>query len=84
MAILSEAYILIALVVLAILVIMLVPLAVMIVFRILNEEEVLLRELPGYREYYGKVRYRLGPCVWGTSRYPNLPIAITPAASHQL
>jgi protein-S-isoprenylcysteine O-methyltransferase Ste14 len=40
------------------------PLAVMIMFRILNEEEVLLRELPGYREYYGKVRYRLVPGVW--------------------
>lgn len=41
-----------------------VPLAVMIMFRILNEEEMLLRELPKYREYYGKVRYRLVPGVW--------------------
>ena len=72
------------LIVLAILVIMLVPLAVMIMFRILNEEEALLGELPGYREYYGKVRYRLVPGVWGTSRYSNLPVAITPAASQQL
>jgi protein-S-isoprenylcysteine O-methyltransferase Ste14 len=41
-----------------------VPLAVMIMFRILNEEEMLLRELPKYREYYGKVRYRLELGVW--------------------
>jgi protein-S-isoprenylcysteine O-methyltransferase Ste14 len=89
---LSDAFILIAIVVLAILVIVLVvegkqmktrpsrgaflaflliiagimfaPLAVLIIFRILNEEEVLLRELPAYREYYWKVRYRLVPGVW--------------------
>ena len=40
------------------------PLAVMIAFRILNEEEVLLRDLPGYQEYCGKVRYRLVPGIW--------------------
>jgi protein-S-isoprenylcysteine O-methyltransferase Ste14 len=34
------------------------------VFRIRNEEEVLVRELPGYEEYRGKVRYRLLPRVW--------------------
>jgi len=34
------------------------------IFRILNEEEVLLRELPGYKEYCGKTRYRLIPHVW--------------------
>jgi protein-S-isoprenylcysteine O-methyltransferase Ste14 len=32
--------------------------------RILNEEEMLVRELPGYREYRQKVRYRLIPFVW--------------------
>ncbi len=36
----------------------------MIVFRILNEEEVLRRELPGYAEYCKKVRYRLVPYIW--------------------
>jgi protein-S-isoprenylcysteine O-methyltransferase Ste14 len=41
-----------------------VPLLVMIVFRIRNEEQVLLRDLPGYGEYRGKVRYRLVPGVW--------------------
>jgi protein-S-isoprenylcysteine O-methyltransferase Ste14 len=41
-----------------------VPPAVMIMYRILNEEEVLLRKLPGYREYCGMVRYRLVPGMW--------------------
>jgi protein-S-isoprenylcysteine O-methyltransferase Ste14 len=41
-----------------------VPLAVMIVLRIRYEETVLARELPGYREYCGKVRYRLVPGIW--------------------
>ena len=41
-----------------------VPLAVMIVLRILNEEEVLSRDLAGYQEYCRKVRYRLVPRVW--------------------
>jgi len=34
------------------------------IFRILNEEELLRRELPGYKEYCGKTRYRLVPFVW--------------------
>jgi protein-S-isoprenylcysteine O-methyltransferase Ste14 len=33
-------------------------------YRIMNEEEVLLRDLPGYREYTQKVRYRLIPSIW--------------------
>jgi len=41
-----------------------VPLAVMIVLRILNEEEVLLRDLAGYQDYCKEVRYRLVPHVW--------------------
>ena len=41
-----------------------VPLAVMIVLRIRKEEAMLSRELPGYREYCGKVRYRLVPGIW--------------------
>jgi protein-S-isoprenylcysteine O-methyltransferase Ste14 len=32
--------------------------------RILNEESVLLRDLPGYQEYMRKTRYRLIPGVW--------------------
>jgi len=34
------------------------------VYRILNEEEVLRRGLPGYKEYCKKTRYRLLPFVW--------------------
>lgn len=34
------------------------------VLRIKGEEEVLLRELPGYREYCQKTRYRLLPHIW--------------------
>jgi protein-S-isoprenylcysteine O-methyltransferase Ste14 len=37
---------------------------IILVYRILNEEEVLLRELPGYREYTRKVRYRIIPGIW--------------------
>jgi len=40
------------------------PLFPLIVFRLLNEEEVLLRELPGYKEYCRKTRYRLIPFIW--------------------
>ena len=35
-----------------------------LVARILNEEKVLVRDLPGYVEYTHKVRYRLIPGVW--------------------
>jgi len=35
-----------------------------LVARILNEEKVLARELPGYVEYKHNVRYRLIPSVW--------------------
>ncbi len=34
------------------------------VFRIIGEEEVLLRNLPGYKDYCLKTRYRLLPFVW--------------------
>lgn len=40
------------------------PLPFLLVKRILNEEEVLLRELPGYAEYRQKVRWRMIPGVW--------------------
>ncbi len=35
-----------------------------LVKRIRNEEEVLEQDLPGYREYKNKVKYRLIPYVW--------------------
>jgi protein-S-isoprenylcysteine O-methyltransferase Ste14 len=43
------------------------PAAVIIpilIIRILNEEEVLDRDLPGYRQYLQKVRYRVLPGIW--------------------
>ena len=40
---------------------LLVPL---LVARIINEEEVLMRELKGYKEYMARTRYRLIPGVW--------------------
>jgi protein-S-isoprenylcysteine O-methyltransferase Ste14 len=36
----------------------------MIVIRIRNEENFLLRELPGYEDYRRKVRFRLVPFLW--------------------
>ena len=39
-------------------------LPIVLVYRIMNEEEVLLRELPGYREYTQMVKYRLIPGIW--------------------
>lgn len=39
-----------------------IPIA--LVARILNEEELLLRKLPGYKEYCQKTRYRLIPFIW--------------------
>ncbi|MBE0650668.1 MAG: isoprenylcysteine carboxylmethyltransferase family protein [Bacteroidales bacterium] len=37
---------------------------VALVLRILNEEKVLNRDLPGYKEYCQKTKYRLIPFVW--------------------
>ena len=37
---------------------------VLIVIRILNEEQVLARELDGYTNYMKKVKYRLIPFIW--------------------
>jgi protein-S-isoprenylcysteine O-methyltransferase Ste14 len=36
----------------------------MVVIRILDEEKVLEKDLPGYTEYEQKVRYRLVPHLW--------------------
>lgn len=41
-----------------------IPMFPLIVFRILNEEKVLAENLPGYREYLEKTRYRLIPGLW--------------------
>ncbi len=40
------------------------PLTAAVVWRLLDEEKFLLRELPGYAEYRAKVRYRLVPYLW--------------------
>jgi protein-S-isoprenylcysteine O-methyltransferase Ste14 len=36
----------------------------LLIARIRNEEQVLLRDLPGYAEYLHKVKYRLLPGIW--------------------
>ena len=41
-----------------------IPGTLVLALRILDEEELLLRELPGYREYAQGVRYRLVPYIW--------------------
>lgn len=38
--------------------------AVILAARTLGEEEVLAEELPGYRDYVRRVRYRLLPGIW--------------------
>ena len=40
------------------------PLPFIFAFRIKNEEEVLLRDLPGYAEYRAKVRFKVLPGLW--------------------
>ena len=35
-----------------------------LIFRIFDEEKLLLRDLDGYREYTQKVKYRLMPGIW--------------------
>jgi protein-S-isoprenylcysteine O-methyltransferase Ste14 len=39
-------------------------LTLLLMGRILGEEQMLNRELEGYREYTQQVRYRLIPCIW--------------------
>jgi len=43
---------------------LLVPLVALLAWRLLDEEKVLRRDLPGYTEYCRQVRYRLIPYVW--------------------
>jgi protein-S-isoprenylcysteine O-methyltransferase Ste14 len=40
------------------------PIVGILAWRLLDEERVLLRDLPGYSDYYNKVPYRLLPGVW--------------------
>lgn len=40
------------------------PVIAIIIFRTLNEEEVLKRDLPGYSAYCEKVRWRILPYLW--------------------
>ena len=45
----------------------LIPIAAilpLVVWRLLDEERLLARRLPGYAEYQRRVRYRLVPFVW--------------------
>jgi protein-S-isoprenylcysteine O-methyltransferase Ste14 len=35
-----------------------------LIWRLLDEERFLHKNLPGYTEYTRKVRYRLVPCIW--------------------
>jgi protein-S-isoprenylcysteine O-methyltransferase Ste14 len=35
-----------------------------LLWRLLDEETILQRDLPGYPEYMGRVRFRLVPFVW--------------------
>ena len=41
-----------------------VAVSLLIVVRVIGEERLLVRELPGYDEYRRRVRYRLIPYVW--------------------
>ena len=43
---------------------LLVPFFLILLWRILDEERILLRDLPGYAEYTRRVTYRLVPHVW--------------------
>jgi protein-S-isoprenylcysteine O-methyltransferase Ste14 len=37
---------------------------IVIVWRLLDEEKFLIKNLPGYKEYFQKIRYRLIPWIW--------------------
>ena len=41
-----------------------IPITLVIVWRLLDEEIFLVKELPGYSEYRNRVRYRLLPFIW--------------------
>jgi protein-S-isoprenylcysteine O-methyltransferase Ste14 len=41
-----------------------IPLLPVLAWRLLDEERVLRRDLPGYIDYCARVRYRLIPGIW--------------------
>jgi len=41
-----------------------IPMTILLVWRLLNEERFLAKNLAGYSEYRNKVRYRLLPFIW--------------------
>lgn len=41
-----------------------IPMIFVIIFRTLNEEKVLARDLKGYKQYMKKVKYRIIPYLW--------------------
>jgi len=43
---------------------LIVPVVAVLMWRLLDEEKFLARDLPGYAEYEKKVKYRLVPFVW--------------------
>jgi protein-S-isoprenylcysteine O-methyltransferase Ste14 len=43
---------------------MVIPIALLIVWRLIDEEQFLARNLGGYAEYRHKVKYRLVPFIW--------------------
>jgi protein-S-isoprenylcysteine O-methyltransferase Ste14 len=43
---------------------LLIPSILVLLWRLLDEERILARDLPGYTEYMRKVKYRLIPFVW--------------------
>jgi len=44
--------------------IVMIPIIAILIYRIFDEEKLLLKDLKGYKEYYEKVKYRLIPGVW--------------------
>lgn len=43
---------------------LLIPFSPVLLWRLLDEEKILARDLPGYAEYMRRVKYRLIPFVW--------------------
>jgi len=43
---------------------MFIPMSFVIVWRLLDEEKFLSKNLSGYKEYCKKVQYRLVPFIW--------------------
>jgi protein-S-isoprenylcysteine O-methyltransferase Ste14 len=41
-----------------------IPLIPVLIWRLIDEEKLLAKDLPGYAEYQNKVKYRLVPFVW--------------------